>query len=44
VLLAASTADAVVELVTDGELPEAFRAFSPERFARAALAIEGGAR
>jgi glycine oxidase len=42
VLLAPITADAVVELVTDGELPEPFRTFSPARFARAALAIEGG--
>lgn len=44
VLLAPVTADAVIELVTDGELPAPFRAFSPARFAPTALAIEGGAR
>ena len=33
VLLTPITADAVAELLTGGEVPEAVRPFSPERFA-----------
>jgi glycine oxidase len=41
VLLAPITADAVGELVADGALPESFREFTPARFARTALTVEG---
>jgi glycine oxidase len=43
VLLAPVTADAVAELVVDGELPEAFHSLTPERFAGRALVLGGGA-
>lgn len=43
VLLAPVTAEAVASLVVDGELPERLRPFSPTRFARPALVLEGGA-
>jgi glycine oxidase len=42
ILLAPITADAVAELVIEGALPESFHAFTPARFARTALTIEGG--
>ena len=38
VLLAPVTADAIVSLITDGELPAAMRQFSPRRFAPAEVA------
>ena len=38
VLLAPVTADAIVSLITDGELPAAMRRFSPRRFAPAEVA------
>jgi glycine oxidase len=43
VLLAPVTAEAVASLVVEGELPDRLRPFSPARFARPALVLDGGA-